>query len=130
MQVPSSDARLNYRLHILGASGSGTTTLARALAEHYDIPHFDSDVYYWAPTEPPFIEKRPLEQRKKLIRDAVMKHEAWALSGSMMSWSDAIDDLYTHIVFLSLSDEVRLQRLAERERARYGSRILPDGDMV
>jgi adenylate kinase family enzyme len=30
------------RIHILGASGSGTTTLGRALGEHLQYPHFDT----------------------------------------------------------------------------------------
>jgi predicted kinase len=31
------------RLHLLGASGSGTTTLGRALAQRLGCPHFDTD---------------------------------------------------------------------------------------
>jgi adenylate kinase family enzyme len=34
-----------HRIHILEASGSGTTTLGRALAEHLQHPHFDTDDY-------------------------------------------------------------------------------------
>ena len=34
-----------HRLHTLGASGSGTTTLGRALAERLQCPHFDTDDY-------------------------------------------------------------------------------------
>ena len=32
------------RIHILGASGSGTT-LGRALVEYIQCPHFDTDDY-------------------------------------------------------------------------------------
>ena len=35
------------RIHILGAAGSGTTTLGRALAERLQCPHFDTDDYFW-----------------------------------------------------------------------------------
>ena len=38
------------RIHILGASGSGTTTLGRALAERLQCRHFDTDDYFWLPT--------------------------------------------------------------------------------
>jgi len=41
------------RIHILGASGSGTTTLGRALAERLQYPHFETDDYFWLPTAPP-----------------------------------------------------------------------------
>ena len=43
------------RIHILGASGSGTTALGQALAEHLRCPHFDTDDYFWLPTDPPYI---------------------------------------------------------------------------
>jgi Shikimate kinase len=42
-----------HRIHILGASGSGTTTLGRALAERLQYPHFDTDDSFWVPTDPP-----------------------------------------------------------------------------
>jgi hypothetical protein len=35
------------RIHILGASGSGTTTLGHALAARLQCPHFDTDAYFW-----------------------------------------------------------------------------------
>lgn len=43
-------------IHILGASGSGTTTLARALAVKTGYAHFDTDDYFWLPTKVPFTE--------------------------------------------------------------------------
>lgn len=42
------------KLHMMGASGSGTTTLARALADHWSVPHADADDYFWVPTDPPY----------------------------------------------------------------------------
>jgi adenylate kinase family enzyme len=46
------------RIHILGASGSGTTTLGRALSERLQCPHFDTDNYFWLPTDPPWVQSR------------------------------------------------------------------------
>src|SRR5438128_874343 len=51
------DGEMVQRLHILGASGSGTTTLGRALAEGLQCPHFDTDDYFWLPTDPPFTQQ-------------------------------------------------------------------------
>jgi hypothetical protein len=42
-----------HRIHILGAAGSGTPTLGRTLAERLQYPHFDTDAYFWVPTDPP-----------------------------------------------------------------------------
>jgi hypothetical protein len=43
------------RIHIFGASGSGTTTLGAAIADRYGYAHLDVDQYFWMPTDPPFI---------------------------------------------------------------------------
>jgi len=42
------------RIHIMGASSSGATSLGRALAEALAIPHHDTDDYLWQPTTPPY----------------------------------------------------------------------------
>jgi adenylate kinase family enzyme len=42
------------RVHIVGASGSGTTTLGKALAARAGCAHLDTDEFFWMPTEPPF----------------------------------------------------------------------------
>src|SRR5678809_1323103 len=50
------DEGISNRIHILGASGSGTT-LGRALAEHLQGSHFDTDDYSWLPTDPPHTQR-------------------------------------------------------------------------
>ena len=50
-------------IHIYGASGSGTSTLGRYLAEQFQYAFLDSDDYFWLPTDPKFTTKRPIEQR-------------------------------------------------------------------
>lgn len=37
------------RIHILGASGVGTSTLGKALADKLNYCHLDTDDYYWLP---------------------------------------------------------------------------------
>jgi shikimate kinase len=40
---PAKETIMVNRIHILGASGSGTMTLGQALAEHIQRPHFEAD---------------------------------------------------------------------------------------
>jgi adenylate kinase family enzyme len=42
------------RIHIMGASGAGVTSLGRALADALAVPHHDTDDYFWQPTIPPY----------------------------------------------------------------------------
>lgn len=41
-------------IHILGASGAGTSTLGQALEQTYGFKWLDTDDYFWMPTNPPF----------------------------------------------------------------------------
>ena len=108
------------RIHVLGASGSGTTTLARALANHWSAPHADADDYFWVPTDPPYVERRPEAERMRLMREVFVPREAWVLSGSMLGWGDEIVDECDAIIFLTLDPAERLRRLEAREVHRRG----------
>jgi adenylate kinase family enzyme len=118
-----------HRIHILGASGSGTTTLGRALAERLQCLHFDTDDYFWLPTDPPYTQRRERSERAQLLMDDVTAHDAWVVSGSLCGWGDVAMPLFELVVFLWVPHAVRMDRLHRREHARFGARILPGGDM-
>lgn len=120
---------MEVRLHIFGASGSGTTTLARTLAERNGWLHLDTDDFYWLPSEPPYLHKRPPEERVRLIRERSAQAPSWVLSGSLCSWGEALIPSFSHALFLRLDDRERMRRLRQREAQRYAERILPGGDM-
>jgi adenylate kinase family enzyme len=122
MSFPDNGPMQRCRLHVTGASGSGTTTLARALANHWSVPHADADDYFWMPTDPPYVEKRPEGERLSLMREVFVPREAWVLSGSMVGWGDAVVDQCDAIVFLTLDGEERLRRLEAREVHRRAGR--------
>lgn len=113
-------------IHILGASGSGVTTLGKALAKQIDYPYFDSDSYFWLPSDPPFINRRPPEERNPLLISHLAQHDNWILGGSIFSWSEDVFLDYDLVVFLYLPPEIRLQRLRDREYERYGAMIYTD----
>lgn len=117
------------RIHILGASGSGATTLGRALAKHLQYAHFNTDDYFWLPTNPPFTEKRDTTLCQQLLMDDLTAHDSWVLSGSLCGWGDVVISLFELVVFLWIPPKTRMERLRQRERERYGERIMPGGDM-
>ncbi|WP_041768805.1 AAA family ATPase [Pseudovibrio sp. FO-BEG1] len=119
---------MHNRIYVFGASCSGSTTLGRGLSQALSIPHADSDDYFWEQTDPPFSIKRPEEERVRLMAP-VLGDGSWVLTGACENWArDFIADA-TLIVFLSLPQELRLQRLKQREQERFGDRILEGGDM-
>ncbi|MCR4536829.1 adenylate kinase [Pseudomonas sp. 18.1.10] len=116
------------RIYITGASCAGVTTLGQNLAKQLAMPHVDVDDFYWMPTNPPFTTKRPASERVPLIQQAFGGDE-WVLTGSCMDWGDALIAAVDLIVFVVTPTPVRLERLAAREKQRFGERIAPGGDM-
>lgn len=117
------------RIHILGASASGTTTLAAALSQKLGYIHFDTDNYFWVPTEVPFTQKRNVEERQELLKIDFEKTTKWILSGSLCGWGDIFIPYFDLVVYLLLPKEIRIERLMQRERQRYGKEIEKDGKM-
>jgi len=113
------------RVHVVGASGSGTTTLGRALAGRLGCPFLDTDDYFWLPNEPPFQHIRERGERQARLGAALRVQPHWVLSGSLCGWGDVFIPLFDLVVFLWVPSDIRLARLRARERARYGDAIAP-----
>ncbi|WP_256336409.1 hypothetical protein [Arthrobacter sp. ov407] len=99
------------RLFIMGASGSGTTTLGRAIANRWAVPHADVDDYFWQPTSPPYREKRAPAERIAMMREVFLPRSAWVLSGSIMGWGEELTKKIDAVVLLTLDPEPRMSRL-------------------
>lgn len=118
------------RLHILGPSGAGATSLGRALAAALGVGQLDSDEVLFLPTDPPYGALRPLAERRALLEARLPAGEAWVLSGCVAGWEGAVAARCTLFVLLRMDRRPRLERLRRRERARFGGRLDPGGDMA
>ena len=61
------------RIHILGASGSGTSTLGQAVAACLDCPQHDTDDFLWVASDPPYQRTRPMPDRLHLLHGALVR---------------------------------------------------------
>ena len=121
---------MKHVIHIFGASGSGTTTLGRALAADMGLVHMDTDDYFWLPTDPQYSTKRPIEERLRLMNaDIDAARRGVVISGSLTGWGDVLIPRFTHVIRLNTPTEVRIERLRQREYAHFGERIREGGDM-
>ena len=120
---------MKHVIHIFGASGSGTTTLGKAIAEKTGYTFLDSDDYIWAPTDPPFTNLRTHAERLPLLERDLDRLENAVISGSLVGWGDPLMDRFTLAVRLVVPHDVRMARIERRELDRYGDRIRPGGDM-
>jgi len=119
---------MKSRIHIFGASGSGTTTIAREVSDKLGHQHFDTDNFFWYKTDIPFTESRPVEERLDLMNAELEKHEKWILSGSLCGWGDPFIPLFELVVFVYVPQDVRIERLNKREFERYGKEVHSGGN--
>ncbi|WP_151734991.1 AAA family ATPase [Paenibacillus tengchongensis] len=113
---------MRSRIHIMGASGSGTSTLAYALADRLPHRSLDTDNYFWAHK---YTEQTPVPERLERIKRDLSGPEPWILSGAVCGWGDELRSWFDLVIFLWISPELRMNRLRAREYERYGNDILP-----
>jgi adenylate kinase family enzyme len=118
------------RVHFTGASGSGTTALGRALALRAQLTHFETDDYLWEPTDPPYQQLRPKEERVRLLEADLGATSGWVLSGSLARWGDLVVPHFHLVVLVLAPTELRLARLRERELQRFGAEALALGGVM
>lgn len=119
---------ISMKIHIFGASGSGVTTLGNALSNQTGIPYFDTDAYYWIPTNPPYSSRRNPTERNKLLTNDLNHSADWIIGGSLLNWGEQWLSAFDLAVFLWVSPDLRLERLRKREFQRYGNLIFTDKD--
>lgn len=115
----------------MGAPGAGVSTLGKALARQLGFAHFDTDDYHWFTSDPePYRRRRNPEHRRQLLGADLQASERWVLSGSLCGWGDVFIPSFHGIVYCWLPAEIRLNRILQRETARYGAaRLAPGGDL-
>lgn len=116
------------RLHITGASGSGTTTLGQAIAARWGHRHLDTDDFYWEPSWPPFRQARSTESCRELLSQSLDNTPRWVLSGSLCGWGDELIPRFDLVIFMSTPTDLRLPRLRQREQQRFGEALAPGGE--
>jgi shikimate kinase len=117
------------KIHLLGPSCSGTSTLGKLIAEKYNIPWYDTDEIFWLKTDPPFTKKREKDERIYLLKNIFGMNKSLVLSGSAIGWGDFIKEEVDIVIYKYVEQKIRIKRLCEREKKRFGKRIEPGNDM-
>lgn len=114
------------KIHIMGASCAGSTTLGNALSEKSGVPYFDTDEFFWEKSEVPYTMRRDALMRSKMLQEAILTSDECIVGGSLISWGEHWLSTFDLVVFLYVPKEIRMGRLVQRELERYGDIIFTD----
>ena len=102
------------RIHLIGGSGAGKTTLGRLLAARLNLPFVDLDDLYW---EPRWREVGHAELARRLAPHLLAP--GWAVAGNYHATTEALVwPLLTHLIVLDLPYPLLLRRTAWRTLIR------------
>ncbi|MBO0474209.1 hypothetical protein IGL98_000911 [Enterococcus sp. DIV0840] len=110
------------KIQLIGASGTGKSTLGHYIAEKEQIKWIDTDRYIWK--DETFSENYPIDQRLKMYENDREKFDQFIVSGSVFAWNPTGFDDRDLLVFLTIDDKQRFQRLIKREVERGGESSL------
>lgn len=112
------------KIHIIGAAGSGTSTLGTALSKGLPYTLLDTDNYFWITK---FTEQRQVSERREMLEKDLIRYENLILSGAICGWGDNLKQYFDLVIFLWIPQDIRLERLQQREFQRYGDEALAGG---
>lgn len=87
------------RIAILGNSGSGKSSLARAIAGATGCPLLDLDTVAWEPQGQAVL--RPAEMAQAVVRHFCQQNESWIVEGCYANLVSAALELQPRLVFLN-----------------------------
>jgi adenylate kinase family enzyme len=114
------------KIQVIGASGSGKSTLCKYISEKSGIYWIDTDKYLWKDSS--FTENNSIEARFRMYNDDISNHQDYVVSGSVHSWNPEGFNDRDLLVLLIIDEEIRMNRVYNRELSRFGEKMLPGGE--
>lgn len=101
------------RYIVVGTSGSGKSTFARALAQAMRVRHIELDELYWGEHWTP----RPIDEFTRAVSE-LAQGERWVMDGNYSAVREVLWPRATHVVWLNFSRPVVFWRVFWRTVTR------------
>jgi adenylate kinase family enzyme len=100
------------KIHIIGAVGSGKTTLAKRLAANLNYPCYELDNVVWK-REPNGDIRRSKEDRDQLLQQIILT-DSWIVEGAHLDWVSPSFEKAELIIFLDPGYVARRYQIIKR----------------
>lgn len=112
---------------VCGLNGSGKTTLGRALSESLHYRFTGSENLFFPANS--YEEPRSREEAVRLLISEISGCENFVLAAVRGDYGARLEARYRLAVLIDAPREIRLTRIRERSYQKFGSRMLPGGDL-
>ena len=120
---------MKYGICVCGLNGSGKTTLGAALAKKLNFKHMDVENYYFTQSDNPYASARTREEVEELLLEDINENPRFVFSAVNGNMNQEINSRYDLVVYLEVPSEIRIKRIRQRAFDKFGTRVLPGGDM-
>lgn len=116
---------------ICGLNGAGKSTLGRALAKKLHFYFIDNEDLFFHKTNPNYIYASPRtrEEAEKLLFHEIKAHENLVFAAVKGDYGEAIYPFFQYVILIDAPKDIRMQRVKNRSFQKFGSRMLPGGDL-
>lgn len=123
--------RMGTGIIVCGLNGSGKSTLGKALAERLNFHFIDNEDLYFPKTNPNYVYSFPRtrEEVEKLLFSEIKAHENFVFASVKGDYGEHVYPFFRYAVLISVSKEIRIQRVRNRSFQKFGNRMLMGGDL-
>lgn len=124
-------ARSGVGILICGLNGVGKSTLGRALAEKLQLHFIDSEDLYFPKTDARYLYASPRtrEEVEELLLREIEAHPDHIFASVKGDYGEAVTSRFRYAVWVEVPRDIRLERVRDRSFQKFGSRMLPGGDL-
>ena len=116
---------------ICGLNGAGKSTVGRMLAGRLGYEYIDNEDLFFPKTDPAyaFAAPRTKEEAIRILEDRIRQNPRFVFAAVRGDYGERLIASLDRIVLIDAPKEIRSRRVRERSFRKFGTRMLPGGDL-
>lgn len=116
---------------ICGLNGCGKSALGEALAERMGYTWIDMEDCYFPKTDSryPYAAPRSQKEAEQILRERICQSDHFVLTAVKGDFADDIIAAFEKVLWIRVPQAIRMRRVRNRSYEKFGSRMLPGGDL-